>query len=78
LGDHNYSTSVTVSGWEIGTPMSPERAELGTIEVEAGKMYYIEIAGSNYVDLTADWKKENGVPIADETHFEDEELTEFK
>lgn len=78
LGNHNYSKSVTVSGWEIGTPMSTERATLESIEVEAGKMYYIEIAGSNYVNLTAAWKKTNGVLDADQTHFEDEPVTEFR
>ncbi len=78
LGNHNYSSKVTVSGWEIGTPFGTERASLESIEVEAGKMYYIEIEGSTYVDMTASWKIIDGEPVAEQTHFEDEALTEFK
>ena len=77
LGNQNYSSNVTVSGWRIGTPTG-KNVSLETIEVDAGKIYYIEIAGTDYTNITASWKKSNGLLIAEEINIEDEPLTDFR
>jgi hypothetical protein len=76
LGAGRYSTSANISGWNIGTSMN--KIAIDAQELEAGKMYYIEVAGNNYVDLTATWKTKDGVIVADATNFDDEEPTQFK
>lgn len=80
LGSNRYSKTATVTNWQIGIPASGlKRATLPTIDVEAGKMYYIEVAGNNYADLTAVWKmNDDGTPFAEDTGFEDEESTIFR
>ena len=78
LGNNRYSTTATVSGWKIGTSMN--KVSIDTLEVKAGKMYYIELSGSNYLDLEAKWKTVEGSSeiLAEDTGFEDEESTIFK
>ena len=78
LGNNRYSTTATVSGWKIGTSMN--KVSIDTLEVKAGKMYYIELSGSNYLDLEAKWKTVEGSSeiLAEDTGFEDEESTIFR
>lgn len=77
LGKGTYSSTATVSGWEIGTSM--KKVSLETQELEAGKMYYIEVGGDNYANMTVTWKKnDDGTIKADATKFDEEESTIFK
>lgn len=56
LGKGKYSTSAVCSGWRLGTSMKDVDIESKTLE--AGKMYYIEVTGTTYVNAKADWVKD--------------------
>lgn len=53
LGRGKYSTSATCSGWRLGTSMKD--VDVPTQTLEAGKMYYIEVTGTTYVNAKAEW-----------------------
>ena len=53
LGKGKYSTSAVCSGWRLGTSMKD--VDIPSKTLEAGKMYYIEVTGTTYVNAKADW-----------------------
>ena len=70
LGNNTYATSARVSGWKIGTSM--KTVDLDDVVLEAGYMYYVDVSGSNYATVSAEWRM-NGVDLAkDAVSFEEE------
>ena len=53
LGKGKYSTSAECSGWRLGTSMKD--VDISKQTLEAGKMYYIDVTGTSYVDAEANW-----------------------
>lgn len=66
LGKGKYSTSAQCSGWRIGTSMKD--VDIPNQTLEAGKIYYLEVTGTTYVNAKVEWVKDT----ADETKIKAE------
>ena len=67
--DSSYiSSTVTISGWMVGSYMRD--INVPELEVEAGKMYYLEVSGSSAYEINAAWRSwmEGGI-VSDEIDF---------
>lgn len=56
LGKVKYSTSAVCSGWRIGTSMKD--VDVDTVTLEAGKIYYLEVTGTTFVNIGTEWVKD--------------------
>lgn len=66
-----FPSSTVVSGWRIGNSMN--QVEIPQATLEAGKMYYLDVTGNSYYDITAQWRTNtDGVIISDYINFDED------
>lgn len=70
LGSGTYSKSAKVAGWRIGTSM--RTVDVPELEVNAGYMYYIDVAGKNFADMSVAWKMSGEEYVAEAVNFDEE------
>ena len=70
-GKYTYSSTAKIDGWRIGTSMKD--IDIEPIDViYAGKIYYLDIGGTNYANLTAEWRRDSaGNLIVDTVNFDE-------
>jgi hypothetical protein len=71
-GKYTYASTEKISGWRVGTSM--KYVDIDPITVEAGKMYYLDVAGSTYADISAAWRVNEATneKIVDTVSFDEE------
>ena len=70
LGRGKYSTSVQCAGLRIGTSIQTEELPQATLKDK--KIYYLDVGGSSYYDITAKWRTYDGIIVSDYISFDDE------
>lgn len=71
----SFASTAKISGWKVGT--SVDRGEVPELTVEAGKMYYLDVGGTNAYEFPATWrtvKNEAGEDVitSDPVNYDDE------
>ena len=75
-----FASTASIGGWEVGTSVATTKIPgiteddktNGTVTLEAGKMYYLDVTGKDAYTVTPVWRTKNGVVLADDVNFEDE------
>jgi hypothetical protein len=69
-GNKTFASTAKVTGWKVGS--SQKRGDVPDLTVEAGKMYYLDVGGTNAQDFPVEWRKLNGEIVTDVVNYNEE------
>ncbi len=75
-----FASTASISGWQVGTSqqttkipaVTEEDKTNGTVTLEAGKMYYLDVTGADAYTVNLSWRMKDGVIVTDVVNYEDE------